>query len=107
MTLYFVNVNHTSVHSFYRDRLSRAYLLRTDEAGHIHFNDEQTLSTLNGSQNVAPYHLINVTLNFQASKDPDLRGRKADFFIFSKRFHGQREDGLLRDDSDAGDGRNI
>ena len=91
--LYFVNVNHTSVHSFYRDRLSRAYLLRTDEAGHIHFNDEQKLSTLNGSQNVAPYHLINVTLNFQASKDPDLRGRKADFFIFSKRFTGSERTG--------------
>jgi hypothetical protein len=152
----FVNINQTSSHGFYRDRLSRAYLLgaheflfglvldaaeeldahrlpdelvaaldkhdvspgsryvlSTLEPGRrwrleigertytllrdgqqtqvfrsLEPNDTLRLSQLGRDGTVAPYHLINVALNLQGSKDPGLRGRNADFFIFAKRHTG-------------------
>jgi len=84
---FFLDMNITSQHGFYRDRLSKAYLfnIKDDEVSHA---DKQKLSDLNKPNTRAPYHLINVALNLQASKLADLRGRKSDFFIFSKRFIG-------------------
>lgn len=86
-TFLFVDMNKTSLHSFYRDRLSKAYLIQVDDDGgkeSIPHNDTQKLSELNSGCALAPYHLINTTLNLQASENPDLRGRNADFFLFSK-----------------------
>ncbi|MEK6410372.1 MAG: patatin-like phospholipase family protein [Acidobacteriota bacterium] len=95
-TFCFVDVNKTSLHAFYRDRLSKAYLFNLDEKGCVRQTDEddqQKLSKLNEAQSTAPYHLINCALNLQASKDRDLRGRNADFFIFSKYFVGGERTG--------------
>ena len=92
--LFFVDVNLTSIHSFYRDRLSKAYLIQAGQDGEIKFNDDQKLSRLNSEGTVAPYHLINVALNLQGSSDPDLRGRNADFFVFSKCFTGSERMGF-------------
>ena len=89
-----VEVNATSVHSFYRDRLSRAFIFGLNESGHIKFNDTLKLHELNAPGTSAPYHLINVALNLHGSKDPNLRGRKADFFIFSKYFTGSVRTGF-------------
>ena len=86
-TLCFVDVNKTSLHSFYRDRLSKAYLIQVseqDKTESICHNDTIKLSALNADGALAPYHLINATLNLQSSNNPDLRGRNADFFLFSK-----------------------
>ncbi|RMD96580.1 MAG: hypothetical protein D6814_11125 [Calditrichaeota bacterium] len=84
-----MDVNATSVHSFYRDRLSKAFLFFVNQAGdQIIPNDAQSLTSLSGPNTRAPYHLLNVTLNLQGSDDPNLRGRDADFFIFSKHFSG-------------------
>ncbi|MHC4859991.1 MAG: patatin-like phospholipase family protein [Planctomycetota bacterium] len=85
---FFVDVNVTSPHGFYRDRLSRVFLFRIGKDGEVVPNDGQKLSDLNRPGTRAPYHLINAALNLQGSGDPDLRGRNADFFIFSKRFTG-------------------
>lgn len=79
-TLLFVDVNKTSLHSFYRDRLSKAYLQVDHKGDHVAENDTLKLSGLNAKDALAPYHLINATLNLPASDDPDLRGRNADFF---------------------------
>ena len=92
-SLLFVDVNLTSIHSFYRDRLSKAYLFQTNQDGEIQSNDDQKLSGLNRKGTVAPYHLVNVALNLQGSSDPDLRGRNADFFVFSKCFTGSERMG--------------
>jgi hypothetical protein len=83
-----MDVNVTSLHQFYRDRLSRAYLLRRDAAAWV-ANDRQRLSELNPS-GVAPYHLINATINVSGSANPLVRGRNADFFLFSKYYSGAR-----------------
>lgn len=92
--LFFVDVNVTSLHNFYRDRLSKAYLFQFDAEGNIQPNDKQKLSTLNAAGTKGPYHLINATLNLQGSDDPNLRGRGADFFIFSKHFVGSVRTGF-------------
>jgi len=84
---FFLDINITSPHGFYRDRLSKAYLFTVKDKN-IEHNDTLNLQSLNADGTVAPYHIINVTLNLQGSKDPNLRGRMADFFFFSKRYSG-------------------
>jgi hypothetical protein len=86
------NVNYTSLHQFYRDRLSRLYLFRIRD-GKVVPKDNLRLSELNEPGSAAPYHLLNVTLNLQGSSSPMLRGRKSDFFIFSKRYCGGPQTG--------------
>jgi hypothetical protein len=93
---FFLDVNITSPHGFYRDRLSRVFLFSEDEDGELIPNDKQSLSGLNQPGTAAPYHIINVALNLQGSKDPDLRGRNADFFFFSKLYTGSDRTGYAR-----------
>ena len=83
----FINVNLTSPHRYYRDQLSEAYLLKPGPNSQPEANDAQKLSTL-GVGNKAPYHLVNAALNLSSSGRSDLRGRDADFFLFSKHFCG-------------------
>jgi hypothetical protein len=88
-----LDINITSPHGFYRDRLSKAFLFKVDSNNEIQPEDKLAMSTLNAEGTVAPYHIINVTLNLQGSKDPDLRGRESDFFIFTKRYTGSDRTG--------------
>jgi hypothetical protein len=83
----FINVNHISLHPFYRDRLSRTFLIRGGDAG-IESADLLRLSELGGEGSTAPYHLVNTALNLQGSGDPQLRQRKTVPFVLSKRFCG-------------------
>ena len=85
---FILNINFASPHTFYRGRLARTYLTRAlngDEA--IQRCDPQRLSALN-PDGKAPYHLINCAVNIPGCKDPNLRGRNTDFFLFSKHFCG-------------------
>lgn len=96
-SLFFVDVNKTSLHNYYRDRLSKAYLFdRTDEDGKetLRHNDEQPLSNLDTE--CGPYHLINAALNIRSSKEMNRRGRDADLFIFSKRYVGSEHTGYCK-----------
>ena len=97
-----IDVNRTSLHSFYRDRLSRAFLFYTDDEGKPvqdgSFDgrkppDELKLSELSTS---APYHLLNATLNLQQSKDTRVRHRQSDFFILSRRYVGGPQVGYCK-----------
>ncbi len=88
----FINVNITSAHGFYRDRLSKAYLLALDNEALRH-NDAQKLSRLNQPGAKAPCHLLNVALNVHDKQDANVRGRNSDFFIFSKHFTGGERTG--------------
>ncbi|MBI4420260.1 MAG: DUF2236 domain-containing protein [Gemmatimonadetes bacterium] len=83
-----VNVNVSSPHGFYRDRLSRAFLIRARWYGSVQPNDGLKLSELGGVNPAVPYHLINASLNLAGSRVEDLPGRQSDFFIFSRRFVG-------------------
>ncbi|MBF0295719.1 MAG: patatin-like phospholipase family protein [Magnetococcales bacterium] len=101
----FFNINKYSLHVFYRDRLSRAYLIKPGQPdwqkvapGH---NDELKLSHL--KFNDAPYHLINAAVNVtrtdgQSDNEDDyvMRGRTADFFLFSREWVGSELTGYCR-----------
>lgn len=90
----FLNINMTSPHTFYRNRLASAYLLKAAEdttnippTVKTAPNAAQVLSELNTTSR-APYHLINGALNLSNCAAPELRGRQSDFFLFSKHFCG-------------------
>ena len=85
------DVNLTSLHGFYRDRLSKAFLFRLDSVDAV-ANDLQPLANLNGQGTCAPYHLINAAVNLQGSGFSSAT-RNADFFVFSKRFCGSYRTG--------------
>lgn len=92
----FVNVNASSIHDFYRDRLSKAYLLIRGKNGELLQNDRQRLAALRQDGSKAPYHLINASLNLNGSTEPDMRGRNCDFFTFSKHFTGSVRTGYCK-----------
>ncbi len=92
------DVNLTSIHGLYRDRLASAFLVGKDTKGNIDIEDDIDLDDIcrYEARSVAPYHLINVALNLQGSHDIGIRGRQSDFFIFSKRFTGGQRTGYCR-----------
>ncbi|TXS90762.1 hypothetical protein FV139_17440 [Parahaliea maris] len=92
---FFLDINIIGPHRFYRDRLSRAFLVGLGEEDELVARDGLTLSSLNAEHTSAPYHLINAALNLQADRDPGLRGRESDFFLFSKRYCGSRLTGYV------------
>ncbi|MFZ2508757.1 MAG: hypothetical protein WAW79_09840 [Steroidobacteraceae bacterium] len=93
-----VDINLTSIHGLYRDRLASAYLLGLNARGRVDIEEDIPLAELccHATGSTAPYHLINVALNLQGSKDINLRDRRSDFFIFSKKFIGGARTGYCR-----------
>lgn len=91
-----LSINTSSGNGFYRDRISRAYLVRPRPDGGVAWVDDLKLTTLLEPGGVAPYHLVNAALNLQGSDDPDLRGREADFFLMSPAWSGSRRTGYCR-----------
>jgi hypothetical protein len=93
-----IDVNLTSIHGLYRDRLASAFLVGEDAQGNIHIEKDLNLMEIcdHEAGSIAPYHLINVALNLQGSNAAGLRDRQSDFFIFSKRFIGGRLTGYCR-----------
>ena len=96
-----VDVNLTSAHSLYRDRIASAFLIRANAEGEVTIEDDIDLDALcqydDGS--TAPYHIINAALNLQGSADAGLRDRQSDFFMFSKRFVGGPRTGYCRSET--------
>lgn len=93
LNLLFLDANRSSLHGFYRDRLSKLYLFKHGSGGEVEQTDELKLSSLNEANSVAPYHIINTTLNLQGSITASQRGRDGDFFFFSKHFCGGPQTG--------------
>lgn len=93
-----VDINQTSIHGLYRDRLAAAFLLGVGRDGRVAVEDDVPLGELGyrATGSVAPYHLINVALNLQGSRDIGLRDRHSDFFIFSQKFVGSERTGYCR-----------
>ncbi len=91
-----VDINTYSPHGYYRDRLAECYLIRprkvTGEsrdlpAIELEPANRLKLSELNAT-GIAPYHLINTTVNLPSSELREMRGRNGDFFVFSRHFCG-------------------
>ena len=78
-----LNPNAYSLHGFYRDRLSKAFLFwvptkTTEEPLPL---DTMKLSDLINSD--GPFPIVNAALNVQGSPSANMRGRNADFFMFT------------------------
>ncbi|HIE01145.1 MAG TPA: hypothetical protein EYP59_12800 [Thiotrichaceae bacterium] len=86
-----INLNRISFHAFYRNSLSRSYLFKQEDK-QIKSNVSVKMSELHEHYN-GPYHIINATLNIMASRNRYLRGRGADYFIFSKYYCGAESTG--------------
>ena len=87
-----LNVNFTSPHRHYRNKLAEAYLIQpaeTPRSGRP-FKEagELKLSQAGAKTPRAPYHLINAALNVPGSTNPAMQGRLTDFFLFSPAFCG-------------------
>lgn len=91
-----VDVNTYSPHGYYRDRICECFLQSRRKSQPKDGTNRPTVPELVprlrlqdlGSCPVAPYHLINTTLNLPNSGHHELRGRNGDFFVFSKRYSG-------------------
>lgn len=103
-----VNFNDLSLHYFYRDRLTEAYL-RTSGRVEVKVpgalggkklqrvtlrnHEELHLKDLGKGNYRAPYHLIVTALNLQGSHDLSAKTLKSEHFIFSKFYIGSRSTG--------------
>lgn len=114
----FVNINTFSLHQYYRNRLCECYLailgsqeqqlllvrllrrfMRGDAQSRGGITTLQHLPLRELGQNhAAPLHLINATLNVEASANKELRGRNGDFFLFSRAYCGSPLTGYLTTD---------
>jgi hypothetical protein len=83
-----LEANGYSLHRFYRDRLSKAFLFVPPPLGWAESIplDDLKLSAL--QESAGPYHIINSALNVEGSKEANRRGRNADFFMFTRDFIG-------------------
>jgi hypothetical protein len=83
-----LEANAYSLHQFYKDRLSKAFLFEPGDTG---LSDPEPLVKFKLSKvlaNNGPYHIFNAALNVQGSKEANRRGRNADFFTFTRDFVG-------------------
>ena len=100
---YFININRSSIHNFYKDKITDTYIFKSNKKGKSTNKTENStefvgdhmklLKDLHEGGNGAPYHLINATLNLTGEDKLSLRGRKADFFLFSKEYCGSEMTG--------------
>ena len=79
-SLFVLDVNLTGPHKLYRDQLAQTFIWPTGA-------EDLALSKMN-PKHLAPYHLINATVNLPSSRKLVLRDRKGDFFLFSKHWAG-------------------
>jgi len=84
-----MDVNYTSMHRYYKNRLKEAFMFGTDD-----FDNSKSylckLDTLN-----SPYHIINTTVNTSSSQKVKLQGRGGDNFIFSPLISGSNVTGYI------------
>ena len=85
----FFEGNAYSLHQFYKDRLSKAFLFNPSAFGDM--GEPLPLLRFKLSQlttDYCPYHIVNTALNVQGSREANRRGRNADFFMFTRDFIG-------------------
>ena len=83
-----LSANGYSLHRFYRDRLSKAFLF---DPAKFEGKEPKPLDPLHLSglqYGHGPYPIINAALNVQGSAEANKRGRNAEFFTFTPHFAG-------------------
>lgn len=85
---FITNPNGTSFHRFYRKQLADAFLHFAKKDMNVLLHKLQRPGE---EKELAPYPLINTTLNLQSSNDPNFQGSKAsDYFLLSPQFCGSK-----------------
>ena len=84
-TMLLVDINYTSIHNFYRDRLSEAFV----------WGGQQCRLADLGTHH-SPYHLLNAAINVEHALDDYRNGRRSSFFVFSKAYCGSFRTGYCR-----------
>jgi predicted acylesterase/phospholipase RssA len=83
-----VNVNHTSAHTYYTNRLAEMWIYRKSrQAPHI------PLTSICNTDHGGPYHLINATVNLMGPRRLPNR-EPTDCFLFSRRYCGSQRVGF-------------
>ena len=87
---WFLNINFTSPHRHYRNRLAEAYVIQPAEnpSADRPFDEAVSLPLSKAVTQRGPYHLLNGALNVPGSRNPAMQGRRTDFFLFSPAFCG-------------------
>lgn len=89
---FLLDINFTSPHRYYRDRLADAFLIQPITASSdqrpFQIASSVRLSDLGQIKHRSPYHLINCALNVPGSKNIGMQGRLTDFFLFSPAYSG-------------------
>ena len=86
-----VNINHVSIHRYYRNRLMEAYMPWAIIGEEQSESDEFPLAKTPTTR--APYHIINTTVNMVGSEKTKQRERGGDSFILSPLFCGSEATG--------------
>lgn len=85
---FITNPNGTSFHRFYRKQLADAFLHFAGKDMNVLLHKMQHAQE---ERELAPYPLINTTLNLQSSSDPNFQGSKAsDYFLLSPSYCGSK-----------------
>ncbi len=108
----FANINHVSMHRFYRNRLMEAYMPDKLEALSVagvstgQYNaDESCLHKI--PQTAAPYHIINTNVQLVGSRNSTYRLRAGDNFIFSPKYCGGDATGYVKSSDYVGGSMNL
>lgn len=83
-----VDINKTSMHQYYRDRLAELWIYRETRQG-----SEIRLSSLRNTEHGGPYHLINAAVNLLGpNRQRELEPTEC--FLFSRRYCGSEREGV-------------
>lgn len=88
VNFWFLNINFTSPHRHYRNKLADAYVIQSADGGKTNQPVTLPLSEIGSHSKRGPYHLLNGALNVPGSRDPAMQGRLTDFFLFSPAYCG-------------------
>jgi hypothetical protein len=105
-----VKINLFSLHNFYRNRLTRAYLgaSRPQRKPHPFTGfDEKDDIALSALAKQRPYHIINAAINFTDGQELAVQDRKATSFVFTPQYCGyqdktNKESGFYRESKEYG-----
>ena len=82
------NINHVSMHRYYRNRLLEAYMPWEVIGESRERADGFFLKDIDIGRSGAPYPIINTTINLVGSDDTRFRERGGDNFVFTPRYCG-------------------
>jgi len=94
---YMADINHVSMHRYYRNRLMETYLsgklLDAEAAGNDDMDASRFPMRLLHPDAGAPMHIINATASMVGSREPVLSQRGGTNFAFTPRYHGSQATG--------------